>query len=187
MATDYALRLFTVEEYHRMYDLGIIGPDERVELLDGEIIARPAVNPPHGGIIKRFDGFLNARFYPRATVSIQMPVRTDDRSEPQPDIALIRFRDDFYEHAHPTPADTFALIEVSDSRLSYDRGKKLKNYARARIAEYWIANVRDRVLEIYREPNDLGYELRHVFAASDSIAFLAFPDDVFKVADLIGG
>lgn len=186
MAIEYALRRFTAEEYLRMGDLGIIAPNERVELVDGEIITVSPMGVSHESVVMRLNAFFHARFFPRCAISAQLPVRTDPFSEPEPDVGLLKFREDFYAAGKPTGADTYALIEVADSSLALDRGKKLRNYARARVPEYWIANVRDWELEVYREPNDLGYESRAVFGKHDRIALLAFPDDVIAVSDLLG-
>ena len=131
-------RRFTVAEYYAMADAGILAPDERVELLDGDVIAMPPINEWHASRVGRFTNTLPAQFQGQAIVWIQNPVRLDDASEPEPDIMLLRWRDDFYEGGHPGPADVLLLIEVSDTTVDYDRGAKLAAYAAAGIPEVWI-------------------------------------------------
>ena len=126
-------RRFTVAEYYAMADAGILAPDERVELLDGDVIAMPPINEWHASRVGRFTNTLPAQFQGQAIVWIQNPVRLDDASEPQPDVMLLRWRDDFYESGHPGPADVLLLIEVSDTTVDYDRGAKLAAYAAAGI------------------------------------------------------
>ena len=179
-------RPFTIEEYHAMGVAGILKPDERIELLDGEILTMPPIGAPHTGIVNRLTHVLSARFGARAVVQVQGPVQLSADSEPEPDVALLRPRDDYYAARHATPADVFALIEVADASLEYDRGRKLGAYARRGIAEYWIVDVRARKVTVYREPHGLGYGDERVVAAGGTVAFVAFPDDVLAIEVLTG-
>ncbi|MBV9102584.1 MAG: Uma2 family endonuclease [Candidatus Eremiobacteraeota bacterium] len=141
MVADYQTRLFTVEEYEAMGRAGIFVPEERVELLDGEILTMAPIGPAHCGIVSRLTHLFVTKFGSRAVVRIQFPVVLGKFSEPQPDIALTYPRDDFYSARHPREDDVFALIEVAESSLRYDRGKKLKLYARQGIGDYRIVDI----------------------------------------------
>ena len=131
---------------------GILAPGERVELLNGEIIAMPPIGDWHASRIKRLNNFMLPPLQGRAIVSVQDPARLDNGNEPQPDVMLLRWRDDFYEGGHPRPADVLLLIEVSDTTVDYDRGDKLSSYAAAGIPEVWIVNRPDHRIEAYANP-----------------------------------
>ena len=142
-------RRFTVAEYYAMADAGIFSPEERVELLDGDIIVMPPIGNWHAASVKRLANTMPSALQGRAIVSVQDPTRLDNNSEPQPDVMLLRWRDDFYEAGHPGPADVLLLIEVADSSADFDRNAKLPVYARAGIPEVWIAVRRGRRIEAY--------------------------------------
>lgn len=170
-----------------MGEFGILGPDERVELLDGELILMPPMGLAHASAVSRLNRLLLSRLGERADVRPQLPSRLSRISEPLPDFSLVALRADFYAtDSHPAPADTYAVIECSDSSLGYDRGKKLVAYARAAIPEYWIVNLSDAAIEVYRNPNDLGYATGFVARPGERVAFGAFPDVWFDVADVLG-
>ena len=179
-------RPITVAEYNRMAEVGILDPDERVELLDGDIVVVPPQGPEHASIITRTHEELVRRLERRAIVTSQIPVILSDRSEPEPDIAVLARRDDYYKSALPSAADIRALVEVADSSLRIDRGAKLRIYSEAGIEEYWVIDVKRNVIEVYREPRDGRYESLTTLCPGDDASFLAFPDDVFTVDELIG-
>ena len=178
-------RRFTVAEYYAMGDAGILTEDDRVELLDGELIEMPPIGDRHAGSVDYFTEALPLALRRRANVRIQNPVRLDDGSEPLPDATLLRRRDDFYRFGKPTPSDVLLLIEVSDTSLAYDRGAKLAAYARAGIPEVWIANLPGGRVESYTEPAGGEYAVvRHYYPGS-SISPQAFPDIALEVALII--
>lgn len=179
-------RRFTVFEYHAMGEAGIFAPDERVELLDGEILTMPPPGPPHGGSVNRIDALLQQRFATRAVISPQNPVRLSNMSEPQPDFALLHQRNDFYSGAHATPAEVYALVEVAHSSLGYDRVRKQRAYARSGIPEYWIVNLQKSCVEVYRRPCDERYDERFVAYRGQTVHFEAFPDEPLAVDDILG-
>jgi Uma2 family endonuclease len=179
-------RQFTVEEYNKLGEAGVIASDERVELLDGDIIVVPPQGPPHFSVVARMAQRLVLRLGERALVTSRMPVIVSDRSEPEPDIAILARRADFYRSGIPQVPDVFALVEVADSSLAIDRGKKLAIYAEARVEEYWIVDVRHAAIEVYREPRDGGYDSLATFRGDARVSFLAFPDDEFTVDELLG-
>ncbi|MEO6991349.1 MAG: Uma2 family endonuclease [Candidatus Baltobacteraceae bacterium] len=186
MAIDYQRRPITVEEYERMAELGIIGPEERVELLDGELILMPPMTPPHFASLGRLTRLFVMRLGERAVVVPQAPIRIASISEPEPDFMILAARDDFYLGERASPATAQAFVECSVSSLAYDRGKKLKAYARAGIPEYWIVNLVDGVLEVHRDPHDLGYAFTRPLVHGARIALAAFPDIEFEVSDILG-
>jgi len=149
MAVSVPRRLFTVHEYYEMARVGILKPDERVELLDGEIVRMNAIGSPHAWCVKRLNRSFSA-FDDRCLVSVQDPLRLDVRSEPEPDIVILQ--PDTPENRHPEPADVFLVIEVADSSISVDRRRKRPMYARAGIPEYWIVDLNADRVEIYRDP-----------------------------------
>ena len=178
-------RRFTVAEYYVMADAGILAPDERVELLDGEIIVMPPINEWHTARVNLFTNSFPPQLQGRAVVSVQNPTRLDDASEPQPDVMLLQWRDDFYGGRHPGPADVLLLIEVSDTTVDYDRGAKLAAYAAAGIPEVWIASRRDRRIESYADPAGDEYATVRYYEPGESISPQAFPDVVLQVDQII--
>jgi Uma2 family endonuclease len=176
---------FTVEDYYRMAETGVLRPDTRVELLDGKIIDMSPIGPFHGGITKFLNGFFTAAAKGRWIVAVQDPVRLDKHSEPQPDLLLLKPRADFYRKRHPQPEDAFVLIEVSDTTLETDRDEKLPAYGRAGISEVWIVNLVELTVELYREPTFTGYGSKIILRAGDKAAPLVFPDAAVDVAELL--
>lgn len=180
-------RRFTVAEYYAMADAGILSENDRVELLDGDLIVMPPINDWHASKVDLINNTMLPPLQGRAIVRVQNPTRLDNSSEPQPDVMLLRWRDDFYEGGHPGPVDVLLLIEVSDTTLSYDRNAKLVAYARSGVPEVWIVNRRDRRIEAYTEPSGNAYASVRYAAPGESIAPQAFPDVVLDVARVIGG
>ena len=152
-----ARRPITVAEYHRMGEVGILGERDRVELIEGELVAMSPNGSYHTGTVNRLTHSLVHAVGDRAIVSVQNPVRLDDLSEPQPDFALLRPRADFYRDAHARPADVLFLIKVADTSLDYDRAVKRALYARHAIPEFWIVDLTSAEVEVCREPGADGY------------------------------
>lgn len=184
MATTSPRRLFTVDDYHRMADAGILTEDDRVELLGGEIRVMAAIGTRHQACVLRLTA-LFGRLAARALLSAQGAVRLDRLSEPEPDIALLAPRDDFYAAGHPRPEDVRLLVEVSDSSLAYDRGEKLPRYAAAGILEVWIADLVSDRLEVHREPAEDGHRSVRIVTRGEAIAPLAFPDFEVRADDVL--
>jgi Uma2 family endonuclease len=180
-----ATHRFTVTEYYRMAETGVLPPDARVELLNGEIIDMSPIRPFHGGVTKYLIQFFTSAARGRWITAVQDPVRLDDYSEPQPDLMLLKPVPDFYRKRHPRPEDVFLIIEVSDTTLARDQGDKLAAYARAGIAEVWIINVTNETIEVYREPNFTAYAIKTVLGPGGQAAPQAFADVVLGVAALV--
>ena len=180
-----APRRFTTEEYHRLAEVGVLHEDDRVELLNGIIVTRLPIGPFHGGSTKRLVRIFERISRDRWITSAQDPIRLDEFSEPEPDIALLRPRGDFYDAGHPGPADVFLLIEVADSTLLTDREEKLPMYARAGIPEVWIVNLPERIIEVSTAPVNGRYSQRRRVRAGDALAPAAFPDAGIDTAALL--
>lgn len=125
MAVEVRRHRFTVEEYYRMGESGIFGEDDRVELLDGEIVEMASIGSPHAGCVNRLNGLFARRLGDRATIAVQNPVRLSTTSEPQPDLAVATHRDDGYAAEHPKPRELYFLVEVADSTAAFDREVKI--------------------------------------------------------------
>jgi Uma2 family endonuclease len=176
---------FSVAEYYRMAETGVLRPDARVELLNGEIIDMSPIGPFHGGVVNYLLDVFTATCKGRWRTTVQNPVRLDDHSEPQPDLMLAKPSPDFYRKRHPQPADVFLLVEISDTSLTTDREAKLPAYGRAGIAEVWIVNLADLTVEVYREPHFTGYGSKTVLRAGDQAKPQEFPDVAVDVAELL--
>jgi Uma2 family endonuclease len=176
---------FSVEDYYRMAETGVLRPSARVELLEGKIIDMSPIGPFHGGLVKRLSRIFNLKAKGRWTVSTQDPLHLDEFSEPQPDVMLLKPSADDYTSRHPQPEDVLLLIEVSDSTIDFDREEKLPAYGRAGIAEVWIVNLNDLAIEIYREPHFDGYGNKTVLRAGDQARLSMFPDTAVDVAELL--
>jgi Uma2 family endonuclease len=179
-------RKLTADEYVRMGEAGILHEDERVELIDGEILEMPPIGDDHIGRVISLEYRFGQRLAGRAFVSTQNPIRLSDYSEPQPDIVLLRPRPDFYGTGKARPEDIFLLVEVAQSSLDYDRAGKLPRYAAAGIAEVWIVNLVDRCIEVYRDPTADGYATQLVYRRGDTLAPAAFPDITIRVEQILG-
>jgi Uma2 family endonuclease len=186
MAVQPLRRVFTVDEYERMGNAGIFAPDERVELIDGEVIAMPPIGRPHALCVSRSMWLLVSRLGSRAQVETQNPIHLSDLSEPVPDLMVLRPSPDHYAGGHPTAADVMLLIEVSDTTLAYDQRTKLPVYARESIPEVWIADLVHRVIHVYRDPRPEGYRTTLTFGLGGRLAPLAFPDVDLSVEEILG-
>ena len=178
-------RKFTVAEYYRMTELGILDHTERLELIDGEIIVMAAIGVPHAIGVNRLTQAFAEVARNRFTVSVQNPVHLDDYSEPQPDVAIVRLREDSELTSHPGPADTLVAVEVSDSTLAFDLGAKARRYAAAGIPELWVMNLPGDRIDRMDQLGTTGYARHTVFARGENISPGALPDLAFAVADLL--
>ena len=180
-------RRFTIEEYHRLLEVGIFRDDERVELIEGEIVEMGPNGRLHAGTVDRIANVSCRRFGERTIVRVQSPVAFADLvSEPRPDVTLLVPRPDFYTGGHPEPTDMLLIVEVMDASAAHDRSVKLPLYARAGVAEVWLANVNTHRIEGYRRPEPAGYAESRVFQEGDLLSIRAFPDVTFSVRELLG-
>ena len=186
MAVQLTRRRFTVDEYYGMARAGILGEDDRVELIDGEIVETAPIGPEHAGSVIGLNDLFMRQFGDRAQVSVQNPIRLDEHNEPEPDFALVRRRADSYRLAHPTPADILLVIEVADTTLATDRGIKMPLYARYAISEAWVIDLQHELVLVHREPAADGYRLVSTARRGELLRPLAFPDREVAVDDLLG-
>ena len=149
----------TLEDYHRLGRAGILGEDDRVELLDGQLVDMSPIGPRHALAVDALTKLLVLAVAERATVRVQNPIELDATTEPQPDIALVRQPWRGYPSAHPQPRDVFLLVEVADTSLELDRGAKLELYARAGIREFWVVDVMTNGVLVHRRPRGDRYDL----------------------------
>ena len=178
-------RRFTVAEYYCMGEAGILGPDERTELIRGEIFVMPPIGPGHAEGTSRTDRVFQRRFGERAMVRSQNPIRLPDDSEPEPDIVLARLRPEGYGAGHPRPEDILLVVEISDTSLARDRDVKLPLYAQAGIPEAWLMNLPDDRIEVYRDPAPEGYRSITLVPRDGAVTPLAVPDVTIPCADLL--
>jgi Uma2 family endonuclease len=178
-----AKRLFTVAEYHRMGETGILGPEERVELIDGEIIYMTPIGYRHMNCVNRAVTLFVEAFGRKAITSPQNPVVLNNWNEPQPDFAVFK---PVYHRRLPVPSDVFFVVEISDSSFRYDRNIKLPRFAADGIPEVWIEDLKEERLLVFRDPKGNRYETELVLQHGDSVSPLAFPEVTFAVTDLLG-
>jgi Uma2 family endonuclease len=186
MSSQLAKYWITADEFEQMGRAGIFHPDARLELLEGEIYQMSPIGVPHAACVDFLSRFFNRHFGDRMIVRGQNPIRLSDLSEPQPDIALLRWRDDFYRHAHPTPADVLLVIEVADTSVESDRSYKVPLYARAGISEAWLVNLPEESIELFAEPADGAYQISKVFSRGEEVQSHGVADLRVPVADVLG-
>lgn len=178
-------RRFTVEEYHCMGEAGILRPDERTELIRGEIIVLPGMGPGHAQAVRKASKSFERRFGDQAEVSPQCPIRLPEDGEPQPELALLRPPAERYATGHPLPEDVLLLVEVSDTSLKHDRETKVPLYAEAGIRETWLVNLPAERIEVYRDPAPDGYRSITIVTRKGTLRPLAFPDITIPCAELL--
>jgi len=186
MSVQYQKRYFSVDDYYRMAEAGLFPIGTRTELIDGEVIEMCAIGNCHAACVDRLSTLLNLFFKGEVIVRVQNPVRLNDFSEPEPDIALLKKRQDFYASGHPTPADVLLIIEVADTSVDFDRRIKLPLYARAGIPEVWVMVLPKEIIEVHSQPMNGKYQKvqrlkRGRRLVSPTVAGLSF-----NVADLLG-
>jgi len=186
MSVQIAKHWFTVRDYERMGELGILPAGERYELMRGEIIEMSPIGKRHAACANRLSRELNRQVGASVIVSIQNPIQLDDYSEPQPDVVLLRFRADFYSESLPAPADVLLVVEVSDTTLDYGRQFKLADYARVGIPEVLICNLPDEQLEYFAQPADGAYSVARILQRGERLTSASVPDAVFDVAAVLG-
>jgi Uma2 family endonuclease len=177
---------FTVDDFYRMGEVGILPPEARVELIDGEVIKLAPIGSHHNGSVIGLDEIFRESLGRRVTVSIQGPLELERHWNPQPDVLILKRREDRYRRANPTDADVLLLIEVADTTLIYDRDTKGPRYAQAGIIEYWIVDLTGDRLLVYRDPRDGVYQSVQALTREDTVQPLAFPELTIAVADILG-
>ncbi|WP_017317325.1 Uma2 family endonuclease [Mastigocladopsis repens] len=186
MSVQLLRRKFTVEQYHKMAESGILAKDDRVELIRGEIIEMSPIGTKHAACVNRLVNLLIQRLGKRIILAPQNPVILNNNSEPQPDVTLLQPREDFYENAHPQPTDIFLLIEVADTTVKYDLEVKIPLYAEEKITEVWLVDINEQSVEVFREPTTEGYRNVSKLKRGNSLSIQAFSDVMITVDEILG-
>lgn len=176
---------FTVDEYYKMIELGMLKDYEKAEIIEGELIKKITVGDRHASVVNILNRFFSRNLGDEILVSVQNPVRLTDYNEPEPDIALADLRK-FDGKRHPRPEEIILIIEVSDSTVKYDRDKKLPLYAEAEIAEVWIVNLQNEIVEIHTKPSVGLYQLVKIFSRSETIKSDSFPNLEIEADKILG-
>ncbi|WP_367155370.1 Uma2 family endonuclease [Methylomonas sp. HYX-M1] len=177
--------LTDIAEWHRMGEAGIFPPEARMELIEGEILHMAPIGFNHAGHVDRLNRIFSRLWDRGIVVRIQGPIRLGDLSEPEPDVLLLKPDTDFYTTRHPTAADVLLIIEVSDSTLCFDREQKRRLYATHLIPEYWIVNLVDNCLEVYRQPESGDYREQSTLSKDDAINPVSLPEIQVRAADIL--
>ena len=181
----YKKHLTNLAEWKKMGEANIFPPESHLELINGEIIETAPIGSNHSGHLNRLNRVLSLLASSQAIISIQNPLQLNDLSEPEPDLMLLKPNADFYSSQHPDSTDVLLLIEVSDNSLSYDQNSKLRLYALHNIPEYWILNVNDTCLEVYRQPYDGLYAEKTTLRAGDRITLSQLDNISIDIADIL--
>jgi Uma2 family endonuclease len=180
------LKSWTVDDYHRMSELGILSPTERTELIAGQITLMVAKGNLHILAVRLLTRTLKTKLIDRPVlVSIQEPVQLDNSSEPEPDLAIVRGNMFDYAQRHPLPAEIHLIVEVADSTLKYDCQVKDKLYAKANIPDYWVVDLKNRQVHVFRNPTPTGYASQLILAESQTVSPLAFSDVIIPIASIL--
>ena len=186
MPSGVTRRLLTTADYHSMIEAGILGPEDRVELLAGEIYEAASVGSPHSGCVMRLTRWFSDRVGERALVNVQNPVEISKLSEPEPDLSLLEPRESFYADRNPRPEEVLLLIEVAVTSYDFDRRVKLPLYAAAGIREVWIIALEQSVVEVHRDPAEGSYRSQRSLRRGDTLTPLAMRDLRLDVSYLLG-
>lgn len=176
---------FTVDEVYQMLAAGILTEDDRVELIEGELIKMSPIGERHAACVKKSNALFNRLIGQQAIVSVQDPIYLDHHSEPQPDLALLKPRTDYYAAAKPTPADVLLIIEVADSSIDYDRRIKVPLYARAAIPVVWLVDLNADAIEVYSQPANGAYQALQTARRSDRLTLETLPGLIIMVNDIL--
>jgi Uma2 family endonuclease len=187
MAVPMQKRFVTLDEYQQMAEDGVFPPEARLELIHGEIVEMSPIGPRHSASVRRLIRHFSSRLSDYAMVDVQNPVLLrDQESEPQPDLSLLRLRDDFYSTGTPTPDDVLLVVEVAESSLSYDRKVKMHLYAVAGIPESWLVDLSSNTLFVYRRPAPSGYQDVRPYRRGESLSPEAFLEVSFTIDEILG-
>lgn len=185
VGTQLQRRLFTADEFHRIAEAGILREDDRVELVDGEIVEMTPIGSHHAACVDRLNLLLQRSVDGRGIVRVQGPIRLDAHSEPQPDLSVLTSRTDFYASAHPTPSNVLLVVEVADTSARYDRDIKVPLYARAGIPETWLVDLLNARVEIFTQPTPHGYEQSRRAGRGETLTSSSMPAVSLLVDDIV--
>ncbi len=170
------IHLWTVADYHQMIEAGVLDEDDRVELLEGKIVCMSPQRPFHAASVQRSSRLLFKLLSDRAEIRVLLPIVLGNDSEPEPDIAVVKFDANEYSFRHPETADIYLLIEVADSTINKARKQKARIYGKNHVLEYWILDLQKRQVYIFRQPEDSIYREELILNSTDNVTLQAFPD-----------
>ncbi len=177
--------LTDIHEWRKLGEANIFPPDSRIELIEGEIIEMAPVGSHHSSHLKRINKLFSSLVMDMAIVAVQDPLQLSDLSEPEPDFMLLRPVPDFYYEKHPIAQDVFLLIEVADSSLNFDQNQKLRLYAMHNVPEFWLLNLIDNCLEVYRKPKGEVFAEKTTLYSGDKISLSQLPDICIQVSEIL--
>ncbi|MBI5194443.1 MAG: Uma2 family endonuclease [Nitrospirae bacterium] len=187
MVTETIIHRFNIDTYHSMISAGILHEDDRVELIEGRIVDMTPIGTRHSACVNRINSFFNWKLQGRVIVSVQNPLLLlTEESEPEPDITILKNREDFYSYELPKSEDVLLIIEVSDTSVVYDREIKIPLYARANIQEVWMVNLPENSIEIYSSPVSGGYEFRRIAKNEQTLSPQNFPEISLTAKHILG-
>ncbi len=184
--TELSFHRFTIEEYHKLAEVNILNEDDRVELIEGRIFDMTPIGSLHAACVKRLIDLFAERLQKRAIISVQDPIDLNKQTEPEPDIAILKRRPDFYAERHPIPYDILLVIEVADTSIEYDRTIKIPLYARANIKEVWFVNLLENTVEVHLGPSPEGYKQITEYQNNQGISPKNFPDIIVTASEILG-
>ena len=176
---------FSVDEYYQMIELGMLKDYEKAEIIEGELIDKMPIGEKHSAVVEKLSEILRDKLGESVSLRNQQPIKFSDYNEPQPDLAILQRRDDFYFYENPVPKDVLVLIEVSDATLKYDRDTKLALYAEAEIPEVWIVNLPNNIIEVHQKPSNGIYQLAKIFKRGESVKSAILPNLNLKVDEIL--
>ncbi|MBA4124284.1 MAG: Uma2 family endonuclease [Acidobacteria bacterium] len=177
---------FRAEDFRKMTEVGILPEESGWEIIDGYLIDKISIGSKHAGTVKKLNRKLSLIVADKAIISIQDPIHIDEYNEPEPDIALLDPRRDFYAESHPTPKEVLLLIKVSDSTIEYDRDIKKTLYAEAGIAEFWLVNLKENTVEGYSSPKNGNYRLAEILESGETIKAGTIENLELKIEEILG-
>ena len=177
---------FRAADFRKMTEVGILPEESGWEVIDGYLIDKMSIGSKHAGTVNELTQSLIILLGRGTIVAVQNPIHIDDYNEPEPDIALLKPREDFYKKSHATSEDVLLLIEISDSTIEYDREIKKTLYAEAGIVEYWLVNLQNNTIEVYSQPKNGNYRLARILESGETVEASAIENLTLKVDEILG-
>ncbi len=185
-ASKVSPKRFRVDEFRRMTEAGILPEESGWEIIDGFLIDKMTIGSKHASVVRRLEKFFERNFGDKTIVSGQNPIHLDEYNEPEPDVALLKPRADFYAESHPKPADVLLLVEVSDSTVEYDREIKKRLYAEAEITEFWLVDLKNDTIEVYSQPKNGSYYSAQTLEAGETVKSTAIENLTLSINEVLG-
>lgn len=182
--SDLPLARITAAQFHAMIQAGIYTADDKIELVDGLLFKKMSIGSPHAALVNALNFALSRRLGGQAIIAIQNPLAINEYSEPEPDVSLLKLRQDFYRAAHPGPQDVLLVVEVADTSLVSDLNAKIPLYAAADVAEAWLVNLNEGTLTVFTKPEGAVYQSSKVFKGGETVPVPGFHDMSIPLSEL---